>query len=163
MPRKPRLPRSERQRRAAWIASQHEGLAHRKELRAQGVTRHHVRVEAVAGRWAVLGRHTVGIGAGQPLTGGARLWWALWESGSRAILDGVSALQAAGLTGFEARCIDVTLPRDSEWHHLPGVRGHLRRDLGAVLDPGGLRRAAPEPAAIRAAQWAVSDRQAALI
>lgn len=156
-----RLPRVERERRAAPIFAAHDAVAHRRDLRRVGVSRDDIRSEVAAGRWSTRGRHTVQLGVGR-LGPRATLWHAVWESGSGAVLDGAAALVAAGMTGFELRQIDVALPRECHPHDVDGVRVHLRRDLGPTI-PVGLPRARPEAAAIRAAQWAVSDRQAALL
>ena len=101
-----RLPRAERARRAAEVA--HDGVAHRTELRAVGVSRADVRSEVEAGRWLVDGLQTVVIGNVRPTTGPAVHWRAVWETGSGAALDGPAALTAAGLTGVrlpEDRCL----------------------------------------------------------
>jgi hypothetical protein len=66
-----------------------------------GVSRADVRSEVVAGRWTTRGIHTVQVGAG-PLSAEADRWRAVWESGSGAVLDGASALHAAGLTGHDS-------------------------------------------------------------
>lgn len=87
---------------------------------------------------------------------------AVWESGSGACLDGVSALHAAGLTGFTTSAIDVTMPSLNRHHRVDGVRLHRVDRFPQVLS-AGIPRVVPEAATIRGAQWAVSDRQAALI
>ena len=92
----------------------------------------------------------------------SELWSAVWESRSGAVLDGVSALIACGLTGFSPQGIDVAIPDRNRRHRRPGVRLHRRRRLGAVARVG-IPRARPDLAVLRAAQWAVSDRQALLI
>ncbi|KAB7745794.1 hypothetical protein GA707_06850 [Nostocoides sp. F2B08] len=143
------------------MALAHGGVAHRADLRSAGVTRADVRTEIEAGRWMRRGRHTVQIGTGD-LSPEATLWQAVWESGSGAILDGVSALLVCGLTGFTPRSVDVAMPDRNRRHRLHGVRLHRRRRLGPVARTG-IPRASPEHAALRAAQWAVSDRQALLI
>src|SRR5699024_2412781 len=94
-------PSSGRARRAVLareIAALHGGVAHRGQLRSVGVTRDDVRTEVRAGRWAVAGRHTVVIEGREP-QGEGRWWWAVWESGAGARLDGASSLVAGGLTG----------------------------------------------------------------
>jgi very-short-patch-repair endonuclease len=139
----------------------HAGVAHRADLRAAGVTRAEVRTEVEAGRWTKRGRHTVQLGTGE-LSPEARLWQAVWESGSGAVLDGVSALVASGLRGFEPHRVDIALPDRNRRHRMPGVRLHRRRVLGPV-EAVGIPRARADVAALRAAQWAVSDRQALLI
>lgn len=156
-----RLPRGERAARAASVFDDHDGVAHRADLRRAGVSREDVRAEVLAGRWTAAGRHTVIRGRDLP-PGRARLWRAVWESGPMAVLDGVSALQAAGLAGFSAARIEVSLPRSSRVHRVEGVRARRRARLGRVLR-AGLPRAATEAATIRGAQWARSDREAALV
>lgn len=156
-----RLTRTERQRRAAPLFADHDGVAHRRDLRQVGVSRDDVRSEVTAGRWSTRGRYTVQLGNG-PLEGRPALWRAVWESGSGAVLDGACALVAGGMTGFEPTRIDVALPRQCHPRDVDGVRPHLRRELGPVA-AAGIPRTRPEAAAIRAAQWAVSDRQAALL
>lgn len=156
-----RMPRAERTRAALEVAALHDGVAHRADLRAVGVSRADIRTEVSAGRWTVHGRHTVLIGSG-PLSAEARHWQAVWESGSGAVLDGASALLASGLSGFRAGWIDVSMPRNNRRHQLAGVVRHLRSAMPPVIDVG-VPRVRPEWAAIHAAQWAVSDRQAALL
>ena len=163
MPGPPRR-RVSRQQRAdvgAQLAADHCGLAHRRELRLAGVSRADVRSEVAAGRWTTAGRHTVVIGTGPP-AGEGLLWQALWETGAGATLDGVAALIAAGLTGFDADTIDVAVPANNRWRRVPGVTVHRRRDIGPVTGVG-LVRCTSEYATIRAAQWACTDRTAALL
>ncbi|MGA8047868.1 MAG: hypothetical protein WCA30_16540 [Dermatophilaceae bacterium] len=160
-PRRGRVLRDRRERRARPIALAHGGVAHRAALRAAGVTRADVRTEVEAGRWTRRGRHTVQIGTGD-LSPEALLWQAVWESGSGAVLDGVSALIASGLSGFTQHLIDVSIVDRNRRHRLPGVRLHRRRRLGPVVHVG-IPRAHAEAATLRAALWAVSDRQALLI
>lgn len=153
--------REERALRAAVVASAFGGVAHRRDLRAAGVTRQDVATEVAAGRWLVVGRHTVATTTGEPSR--EALWWrAVWESGAGAVLDGVSALQAQGMTGFETAVIDVSMPSANRDHDVAGVRLHRRRVVGPVAY-GGVPRTLPAQATIRAAQWATSDRQAALL
>ena len=101
----------------------------------------------------------IGTGA---MSNEARRWHAVWESGPGAILDGVSALQVAGLRGFTPDAIDVSLPRGNRRHQVTGVRARRRRLLGATMG-AGVPRARPELAAVRAAEWAATDRTAVLI
>jgi len=96
------------------------------------------------------------------VVGIGRLWQAVWESGSGAVLDGVSALLASGLSGFDPERIDVAIPRNHHARRLDGVRVHRRRDLGP-LRGAGIPRTTTESATIRAAQWARTDRTAVLI
>lgn len=163
--------RAWRRSTAAELAAPQGGVVHRGQLRAVGIGRDDVRAEVDAGRWSMLGRHTVLLGdpAALGVTDGqgppdwpARPWWAVWESGSRAVLVGASALVAAGLTGWREDTIHVSLPGNSTVHRLPGIRPHVLRTV--VRKPGcGIPRAPVETAVIHAAQWAASDRRAATL
>ena len=120
--------------------------------------------EVRAGRWRRHGRHTIAVHTGT-LEVLALRHRALWEVGQGiAQLDGVSALQAVGLRGFEEERVFVSVKHNHNTAPVEGVviKKVIRRVPGELLE-GGPRRTRPEVAAIRAAAWAVSDRQAALI
>ncbi len=146
---------------ATALASAHDGVVHRRDLRAAGISRHDVRTEVAAGRWQLAGRHTVVVTGPAPL-GRGLAWRAVWEAGAGAMLDGVAALVAHGLTGFTPDVLDVAIPANNRRHRVPGVRLRPRHSLGPRIETG-LPRARPEYASIRAAQWAASDRMAALL
>lgn len=156
-----RLTRAERARVGAEVAALHGGVAHRRDLRVRKVTRADVRTEVEAGRWRTDGVHTVVVGTGE-LSAEAQRWRAVWESGPGAVLDGVSALHAAGLTGFVSDTIDVTLPRRNRRRPVTGVRSRRRESVGPTAG-AGVPRVAVEQAALRAAGWARTDRTAVLI
>lgn len=156
-----RASRAELGVRAQGVAEGHDGVATRGMLRAEGLTVSFIRAQERAGRWTRLGRHTLGITCVVPGVEGAR-WQAVWESGPRAVLDGVTALQAAGLTGWTEQAIHITVPSGNRVHRLPGVRIHRLDDAGALAH-SRIPRTVPEVAAIRAAQWAASDRAAATL
>jgi very-short-patch-repair endonuclease len=91
-------------------------------------------------------------------------WYAIHESGPRAAIDGVSALQAAGLTGFTVDHVRVSVPRGAtavRRKHL--VVRQTRRLRPDDVVPVGLPRVRVPVAAVRAALWAVSPRQGATI
>jgi hypothetical protein len=92
-------------------------------------------------------------------------WRAVWETGVLiAALDGATALQQAGLTGFTTTVLQVSIPHGSDPGHIDGVDLHrVIRRAPRELVPHGIPRVRPAVAAIRAAHWAVSDRQAALL
>lgn len=116
----------------------HGGVAHRRDLRAVGVTRADVRTEVQAGRWVTAGVHTVCIGT-EPPRGEATWWQALWECGSGGVLDGVCARLAAGLKGFTADRIDVAIPANNRSRARPGVTLHRRRAIGPTVGAGVAR------------------------
>lgn len=158
---RPRPVGAARRALAAQLAADHGGVVHRVELAERGIDRNAIRDEIAAGRWFRAGRHTVAIDA-PVLTEAARHWWAVWESGAGARLDGASALLSVGMTGFNAAVIEVTLPARNRHHPLDGVRLH-RVDRPPPVRGAGIPRIAIELATIHAAEWAVSDRQAALL
>jgi very-short-patch-repair endonuclease len=143
------------------LADDQDGVVHRRQLRSLGIGRDDVRAEVLAGRWRILGRHTVLVRS-QPLTPTATRWHAVWEVGAGAALDGVAALMSSGLTGFHSDRLDVSIPHANRHHRLPGVTSHRRRVMPPTIG-AGIPRVAPVHAAIHAAQWAASDRQAALV
>ena len=187
-----RAERLRRQRLADSVAQHQDGVATWSMLQGAGLTRGQIQGEIDRGAWLRLGRHTLAVspggvgspsgsgsphsgrrrgaatssGQGAPVTGGATdtscWWWALWESGARSFLDGATALQVAGLKGWSEDLIHVTVPNGAKVRPLDGVRHHLLRDPGPVIE-SGLRRVKPVVAVIRAAQWAGSDRAAATI
>jgi hypothetical protein len=143
------------------VAANYDGIATRVLLRAAGLTATEINSEMEALRWARLGVHTVGVTVSRP-TGRALWWWALWESGPGAVLDGVTALQAAGLAGWQEPTVHVTVPRGVRAHRLPGVQLHRPRGVHPPIG-APIPRTRPEVAVVRAAQWASSDRQAATV
>jgi very-short-patch-repair endonuclease len=117
-----------------------------------------------AGRWACHGSQTIALHT-SVLGDEGRRWRALWEVGlGVALLDGVSALQVTGMTGFAEALVHVSVPHTATVKEPDGVKVHkvIRRVEGEHQGTG-IPRTTPEVAAIRAAHWAVSDRQAALL
>jgi hypothetical protein len=58
----------------------------------------------------------------------ARRWRAIWEVGRRiAVLDGVTALQASGLTGFHEYAVHVSVPHTATIRSVDGVVIHKVR------------------------------------
>ena len=154
-----RTSRQQRARVAARLAHDHGGVVHRRDLLRLGVTRSDVRAERLAGRWELLGRHTVRVAQLEPH---AQWWLAVWESGSAAHLDGAAALVASGLNGFQPARIDISLPRNNRRHRRSGVVLHQRLTMPPTLG-AGVPRVRPDVALVHAAAWAVSERQAALL
>lgn len=143
------------------LAQPHDGVVTRRMLAGAGLTRGQVRTEVESGAWHVAGRHTLAVTSVAPQ--GAGLWWrALWESGQHSVLDGPTALLAGGLRGWTEELVHVTVPNRARVRAIEGVRHHRVRDRGPIID-AGLRRTRPEVAALRAAMWAASDRQAATV
>lgn len=136
----------------------------RPQLYALGCPRWRVRLEVRAGRWQRVGDQSVCLHNG-PLSFTGDLWAAVLQAGPRALLDGEAALVAGGLTGHRIERIRVSVPRGAR------IRRTARYDIRQTrrwapedLAPGsGVRRTRPAVAALRAALWAVSDKQAAYV
>ncbi len=89
----------------------------------------------------------------------------MFEAGPRAFLDGASSLRAGGLKKFDVDRIRVSVPRGARVRRGKGldIRQTRRWAADDVVSGGGPPRSRNEVAAIRAALWAQSNRQAALI
>lgn len=152
-----------RTRQMSSVAEPYDGVLSRTLLRVNGADRRVLSRQVSDERWRLVGRETVAMHTG-PLSSTALAWRALWETGSsRAAVDGVAALRLAGLTGFDAPAIDVSVPWEVRPRPITGVRVHrVCRAPDEVLH-GRPARLPPPVAAVRAAHWASSDRQAALL
>lgn len=141
-----------------------EGVLARRQLYDAGVTRWEVVANVRAGRWQTFASQSLVLHRG-PITPEARRWAAVFEAGPRAFLDGISALQAAGLERFSAATIRVSVPRGARVRRARGVdiRQTRRWSADDLAVGSGPPRSRPETAAIRAALWARSDRQASLV
>ncbi|MBM6404704.1 DUF559 domain-containing protein, partial [Phycicoccus sp. CSK15P-2] len=140
------------------------GVLSRQRLAALGVSGGAVARAVADSRWLEVGRHTVAVHRG-PLGEDALRRRAVWEVGRRvAVLDGVTSLQAAGLVGFDESAVHVSVTRNARCPRPDGVEVHrvTRRpeELCRGAEPPRTR---PDVAAVRAAGWAASDRQAALV
>jgi len=147
------------------LASQQESVISRSQLYRLELSRGEVRAQVKARRWQRIGTHCVAVHNG-PLTVEARYWVALLEGGPRALIDGESSLVLGGLEHYAAVRIRVSVPRGARVRHRGSsldVR-QTRRLCAEDRAPGsGVPRTRNEVAAIRAALWARSDRQAALL
>lgn len=153
-----------RRTRVEAFASVQDGVVSRSQLYRAGFSRGEVRANIRAGRWRALGRHCVVMHTGG-LAKQAAYWAAVLEAGPRAHVDGASALLLAGLERFEVERIRVTVPRGARIRHRgSGVDiRQTRRWNPADVIANGVPRTRPQVAAIRAALWARSSRQASLI
>ena len=146
------------------LAALQGGVVSRTQLYLRGVSRGEVRAHVRARRWQRIGSHCITVHTGS-LTQDARLWSAVLEGGPRALLDGDSALVAAGLEHYEPGRIRVSVPRGARIRHrgtTVDIR-QTRRWAPDDLAPGGLPRTRVAVAAIRAALWARTNRQATLL
>lgn len=142
------------------------GVVTRRQLYRSGWTRWMVEAEVRAGRWHRLGRQSLFVldAAAFPDPDLARRWWAVLEVGGQAAVDGVTALEHAGLRGFDHPSIQVSVSKSGCYQRLKGVRVYeTRRRHPEDLVGSGLPRVRPAVAAVRAALWARTNRQAALV
>lgn len=153
---------SERRRRVAEAAAHFDGALSRALMGELGADRHVIAREVAAERWQEHGQRTIATHTG-PLSDRALRWRAVWEVGCDAAVDGVSALQVAGLQGYDEPLVHISVPHERRPGKVDGVQIHrVNRDPAEVLT-NGLPRTRPAVAAVRAAGWAASDRQAALL
>lgn len=150
-----------RRLRAIAEAKKSGGVLSRRQLLELGITRWEIRAELSAGRWRCLGRQTIWICEGdQQLVA----WWrAIHEVGALAVLDGVSALIAAGMTTVTEDAVHVAVPKSAQPRRCSGAVVHeTRRYEPESVVRDRIPRMKPATAAVHAALWARSDRQAAL-
>ena len=153
-----------RRRIVAAEASKYGGVVSRCILRELGVDHRAVAREVAADRWRMLGRQTVATHLGT-LPVEAYRWRAIWEVGPGGpALDGVTLLQALGMSGFDEDRLHVSVAHGWRPQKVEGVRlHHVSRVEDEVVWVRALPCVRAEVAAVRAAHWARSDRQAALI
>lgn len=135
-------------------------LAHLREL---GVSYDETRAEVEAARWHRVGRRTISVVGPLPTSDEALGWRAVWDVGGDACLDGISSLLAWGLKRWTTDRVHVSVPRTARYHRVDGVAVHVLRRRGRVVVASGVPRTPPEVAALRAAMWARSDREAATV
>jgi hypothetical protein len=153
--------RARRRRRVERAARTQDGVLGRRQLYGLGLSRGEVRAEIRAGRWVRTGGQSVQVLP--PVSGRARFWRAVLEVGPTAVVDGVSALIVAGLTGIDSPSVHVAVPKSADPRRCRGVTVHeTRRYRAEDVVAGGLPRMKPATAAVHAALWARSDKQAAL-
>lgn len=163
MPHSPRLDVVSARRTATRIAAARGGVLCRREALAAGIPRWFLRAEVQARRWRRSGRQTLVLHNG-PLDDATLRAVAVLEVGPRAALDGVSALQHHGVDSLSDRVVHVIAPKSSNPLRPSGVRVHESRrfredDVDVVA---GVRVVAPAVAAVHAALWARTDREASL-
>lgn len=150
-------------RRAGALAAEQAHVVGRRQLYQVGVPRWLVRREIRVGRWQRTGRQTVAVHNG-PLSVEARRWVAVLESGPRAVLSGVTGLQADGITALSDESIHVFLPKGTIKRRLPGVVRHeSRRWRPEDVAGSGVPRTNPAVSAVMGALWSATERQATFL
>lgn len=94
-----------------------------KQLGESNISRGQRRANVSAERWADLPQRGVITDLG-PVEGSSAWWRAVTVLGPHARLGGVTALEAAGLTGYVEPLTHVWLPKSSYKGQLDGVRLH---------------------------------------
>ena len=162
MPSSP-VPTDPRLVEAARLASEQGGVVSRRQLYAAGVTRWEVRGQVRARRWQLVGDQSVCLHNSEISEVGHR-WAAVFQGGPRACLDGASALVAAGLVRFEASRVRVSVPRGARVRRTKLYDIRQTRRWSADDRVGvGIPRTRPPVAAVRAALWARTDREATYV
>ena len=120
-----------------------------------------LQLEVRTGRWQRTGRQTVVVHNGPPSAQTLRTV-AAFEVCLRAALDGVSALQHSGATALTDSAVHVIAPKGSTPRRPKGVVVHESRRFREqdVVLVSGVRTVQPAVAAVHAALWARTDRQA---
>lgn len=133
------------------------------QLRDLEVSRSQLRAQVAAQRWQRVHSQVVVTHTG-PLLDETTWWAAVLEGGPRAHLDGASALIAEGLEGFSWETVRVSIPPGARSRQVPGLDvRRTRRYESSHLQTTGVPRTRPDIAAVRAALWARSDKQAVLV
>lgn len=159
----PKYSREDRERRREMVASAataQGGVLSHEQLDALSITWSQRRAEISAGRWERVGEQCLQIG---PSDHSSAWWRAIFEVGPSAVLAGASALQAAGLKTIASDVVHVAVRKSVTPRAYPGVRVHeTRRYRDEDVIRVGIPRMRPATAAVQAAIWARTDREASL-
>ncbi|HWI42096.1 MAG TPA: hypothetical protein VNS81_00650 [Nocardioides sp.] len=150
----------ERWDRVRELMAEQASVLSRRQLLAAGIERWEITGHLRARRWQRLGDQALALHNG-PVPDAGHRWAAVFQGGPRACLDGASALLASGLKRFEVERIRVSVPRGARIRRsrVYDIR-QTRRWSAEDFAPNGIPRTVPAVAAVRAALWAKSDRQA---
>ncbi|HEU4810699.1 MAG TPA: DUF559 domain-containing protein [Nocardioides sp.] len=145
------------------LADAQGGVVSRPQLYDLGVTRWEVRGHVRSDRWQLIGDQCVCLHNSIVSDEGHR-WAAVFQGGPRACLDGATALLAGGLQRFTVDRVRVSVPRGARCRRTPSydIR-QTRRWSADDIVRFGIPRTRPEVAAVRAALWASTDRQATYV
>ncbi len=145
------------------IAAAQGGVLSRPQLYQLAITRWEIEGQVRAGRWRLIGDQSVQLhNAGLSVHG--EMWAAVFQGGPRACLDGGSALLAAGLERYELDRVRVSVPRGARIRRNRRFNIRQTRRWDAIdIVRTGIPRTRPATAAIRAALWARTDREATYV
>lgn len=136
-------------------------VLHRRQLRACGVTDGQTLARLRSKRWQTSGPVAVVLHNG-PLTPGQSRWAALLSSGTGAVLGGRTALELAGLRGWESDAVQLLVPEGAKPARVQEVAvevHHTRRVEQRLIGPPP--RSSVERAAVDAASWTPHPRSCA--
>ncbi len=145
------------------LGSAQGAVVSRRQLYALGVTRWEVRARVRTQAWTTIGDQSVQLHSG-PRQPDGLLWAAVFQAGPRALLDGDSALVAAGLKRWQMGRIRVSVPRGARVRRTRdfNIRQTRRWDPDDTVGTGPPRTRVAV-AAVRAGLWARSNREASLV
>lgn len=145
------------------MAERQGGVVSRAQAYAAGITRGQVRAHVRARRWQRVWTRSICVHTGEVSPVG-RQWAAVFEGGDRAMLDGEASLVASGLAHYTCTVLRVSVPRGVKPLRGAGLDiRRTRRWRAADCVAMGVPRTSVPIAAVRAAMWARSDKQAALL
>ncbi|GAB3196040.1 hypothetical protein GCM10027062_04340 [Nocardioides hungaricus] len=145
------------------LAAGQGGVLSRPQLYRLGITRWEITGQVRGGRWRLVGDQSVQLhNAG--LSEAGEMWGAVFQGGPRACLDGGSALIAAGLERYQIERVRVSVPRGARVRRNRrfNIRQTRRWDAADTVRVG-IPRTRPATAAVRAALWARTDREATYV
>lgn len=145
------------------LAQRQGGVVSRAQAYAAGLTRGELRAQVKAQRWQRVWSRSVCLHTGEVSVLGQQ-WAAVLEGGDRGMLDGETSLIASGLVNYESSVHRVSVPRGVK--PLRGTGLDIRRTRRWSADDlvaTGVPRTRVPVAAVRAAMWARSDKQASLL
>ena len=145
------------------LAEGQGGVVSRRQVYGLGLTRAEVTAHLRGGRRQRVHSQSLAVHTGS-MTDSGLLWAAVFEAGDRGCLDGASSLIAAGLKHYSEETVRVSVPRGVLVRRAQGLQiRQTRRLKTADVVPLGIPRTKNPIATIRAALWARSDKQAALL
>lgn len=145
------------------LAGRQGGVLSRPQLYGLGITRWEISGQVRARRWQLIGDQAVQLHNSE-LSDVGESWAAVFQGGPRACLDGGSSLVAAGLERYELKPVRVSVPRGARVRRNRrfNIRQTRRWEAADVVRTG-IPRTRVETAAIRAALWARTDREATYV
>jgi hypothetical protein len=155
----------DRDPRVIELADRQAQVLTREQLKALGVRYWHIRDQVRSRRWRLVGKRCVVLHRGE-IGADARHWIAVLELGQGAALCAETAMERAGMTGFEVAETHVVVRRGSRIRHFPWLVVHESRrfdpdrDVHPTARP---RRVRLERGVIDAAVWSRTPRRACAI